>query len=123
MKLTPNFTKAEFMSKDGSHMPDDVLVEISHLARQLQELRNYIGKPVNINSGYRSPIHNRKVGGSPNSLHMRGRAADISVPGMTPKEVMAAIDHLIETGKMVAGGRKAYASWVHYDTRGYNVKF
>ena len=43
----------------------------------LDPLREAYGKPVRVNSGYRCPLLNRLVGGSPNSQHMRGEAADI----------------------------------------------
>ena len=44
----------------------------------LDPLREAYGRPVHVNSGYRCPRLNRLVGGSPNSQHMRGEAADIS---------------------------------------------
>jgi hypothetical protein len=43
----------------------------------LDPLREAYGKPIRVNSGYRCPRLNRLVGGSPNSQHMRGEAADI----------------------------------------------
>ena len=43
----------------------------------LDPLREAYGRPVHVNSGYRCPRLNRLVGGSPNSQHMRGEAADI----------------------------------------------
>ncbi len=44
----------------------------------LDDLRELVGKPFVINSGYRCPAHNREVGGAPNSQHLHGRAADIA---------------------------------------------
>ena len=49
------------------------------LLERLQALRALWGKPVVITSGYRCPSHNHAVGGVPNSLHLKGRAADIAV--------------------------------------------
>ena len=43
----------------------------------LDPLRAAYGKPIRVSSGYRCPLLNRLVGGSPNSQHMRGEAADI----------------------------------------------
>jgi uncharacterized protein YcbK (DUF882 family) len=43
----------------------------------LDPLREAYGRPIRVNSGYRCPLLNRLVGGSPNSQHMRGEAADI----------------------------------------------
>jgi hypothetical protein len=55
MKLTNNFSKSEFDSKDGAEMPDDVLENVKKLAGYLQILRDHLGKSIKINSGYRSP--------------------------------------------------------------------
>jgi hypothetical protein len=64
---------------------------IDHLRRLCQwvrePLRVHRHRPVAITAGYRSPTWNRAVGGSPTSHHLPGRAADSSVPGMTPLAV------------------------------------
>lgn len=73
VKLSANFTVKEFACKDGS---DSVLVDTA-LVEVLQKIRDYFGKPVIINSAYRTPEHNRKVGGSSGSYHVKGMAADI----------------------------------------------
>lgn len=125
MQLTTNFTKAEFDSKDGSEMPGEVLNNVKILAKNLQILRDYISldrgdTAITINSGYRSPSHNKSVGGAVNSQHLTGKAADIVVEGMTPKEVAHKIDELILVGRMKQGGLKAYTkkAFTHYDIRG-----
>ncbi|MGV4459866.1 D-Ala-D-Ala carboxypeptidase family metallohydrolase, partial [Ornithobacterium rhinotracheale] len=53
------------------------LKNLREIASNLQELRNYIGKPIIVNSGYRIVAHNRKIGGKVNSQHLQGMAADI----------------------------------------------
>jgi uncharacterized protein YcbK (DUF882 family) len=118
MKLTNNFTKKEFDSKDGSEMPQDVFVNIQKLANQLQVLRDYLGKQISINSAYRSPSHNKSVGGAKNSQHLYGKASDITVKEMTPKQVYDAIEILISNGSMLQGGLGLYNTFVHYDFRG-----
>ena len=117
MQLTKDFHKSEFDSKDGSAMPDDVLQNVQKLANQLQVLRNYIGKPIYINSGYRSPSHNKRVGGSPNSQHLLGKAADIRVKGYTTEKLSKIIESLINNGDMLQGGIGIYNTFVHYDIR------
>lgn len=52
------------------------------LVSKLQQLRDIINKPIRITSGYRCPAENKKVGGSVNSPHLLGKAADIQVKGM-----------------------------------------
>jgi hypothetical protein len=54
MKLTSNFSKSEFDSKDGAEMPDDVLENVKIVAEQLQILRDVLNVPIKINSAYRS---------------------------------------------------------------------
>jgi uncharacterized protein YcbK (DUF882 family) len=119
MKLTKNFNKSEFDSKDGADMPDEVLFNVQRLANQMQQLRTHLNKPVNINSGYRSISHNEAIGGSLNSQHILGKACDITVQGMTPKEVAEVIEDLILCGDMLQGGIGIYRTFVHYDIRGF----
>jgi uncharacterized protein YcbK (DUF882 family) len=114
-KLTNNFTLEEFNSKCGRDIPNNVLPNILQLAKNLQVLRDAIGKSISITSGYRSPQHNKKIGGAKDSQHVKGMAADIKVSGMTPKEVALVIEGLIEQGKMKQGGIGIYPSWIHYD--------
>lgn len=116
-QITSNFSKEEFNSKDGATMPDDVFCNIVKLANQLQILRNHIGKPIVINSGYRSPSHNKNVGGAKNSQHVLGKAADIRIAGMTSREVYNTIEKLINSGDMLQGGLGYYPNFVHYDIR------
>lgn len=115
-KITTNFSLQEFNCKSGKDMPPKVMRNIIELAKNLQVLRDAIGKTISITSGYRSPEHNAKVKGAKNSQHILGTAADIQVKGVTPKEVAKVIEGLIASGKMQQGGIGIYPSWVHYDT-------
>ena len=123
MKLTNNFTLEEFASKDGAPFPKEVVKNLSVLAKQLQIIRDEIGHPISITSGYRSPAHNAKIKGAKHSYHVKGMAADIKVKVMQPKEVKDVILKLMQEGKIIKGGLKAYATWVHYDFRGQIVLF
>jgi uncharacterized protein YcbK (DUF882 family) len=123
MNLTANFKLQEFASKCGAPTPLSVVHKLQGLAINLQALRDEIGKPIRINSGYRSPAHNRAVGGAPRSRHVVGDAADIVVVGMPPTKVAATIERLISEGKMQQGGLKAYATFCHYDCRGVRARW
>lgn len=123
MQLTINFSKKEFDSKDGAEMPSDVLPNVRELAQNLQKLRDYLGKSITINSGYRSPKHNLKVGGSPSSQHLLGKAADIVVQGMSPIEIAQIIENLIKKGVLKEGGIGIYDTFVHYDIRGKKARW
>lgn len=122
--LTAHFSLSEFKSKDGAKTPASVIPHLKELAENLEVLRAAVGgKSITINSGYRSPAHNAAVGGAKNSQHVQGKAADIVVSGMTPSQVKAKIEQLINQGKMKQGGIGKYSSFVHYDTRGYAARW
>lgn len=123
MQLTPNFNLNEFRSRDGAEFPADVRTNIEALANALQIIRNEFNEPISITSGYRSPAHNRAVGGAVNSTHIRGLGADFRVRNHTPQQVAAKIEELIAAGKIPQGGLKAYNNWVHYDIRGVRARW
>lgn len=118
MNLTKNFSKSEFDSKDGSIMPADVLKNIQELAKHVQVIRDTAGVSIVINSGYRSPAHNKKVGGVANSSHTKGKASDLSPRGITPKQLHEIILKLIAEKKIYNGGVGLYDTFVHYDIDG-----
>ena len=115
MQLTKNFKKSEFDSKDGAEMPKEVLENIKMLSKYVQLIRNEIGVPLVINSGYRSPKHNAKVGGVNNSYHVQGKASDLKPKGITPKQLYDVIIKLIKGGVIYNGGVGLYDTFVHYD--------
>tara|TARA_B100000676_G_scaffold190471_1_gene187360 strand:- start:864 stop:1262 length:399 start_codon:yes stop_codon:yes gene_type:complete len=123
MRLEKNFILSEFMCKDGSDVPDSMLDNVKLLAKNLQVLRDEIGKPIRVISGYRSPKYNRKIGGARKSQHMTSKAADIKIKGMTPAEVKSTIVRLIKEGKMMSGGIGLYRTFTHYDVRGRNARW
>ena len=122
MQLTKDFNLAEF-TKHGNTLPLELLPNIQELANNLQVLRDYLNEPILINSGYRSPEYNKKVGGVKNSQHTKGRAADIRVNSLTPKELHDVIEKLIADKKMKQGGLGLYGTFVHYDVRGTKARW
>ena len=123
MKLTSNFSKSEFDSKDGSDMPNNVLENIKVVAEQLQVLRDTLNIPVTVNSAYRSVAHNKKIGGVKNSQHITGKAVDIVAKGITTNYLAFKINELISKGKMLQGGIGIYDTFVHYDIRGAKARW
>ena len=115
--MTKNFKIQEFECKGGCDMPLEVYENIIKLASQLQFLRDYTGRPITINSAYRCPDHNAKVGGSKTSQHLLGKAADITIQSLKPAEVYSLIEDLIDMGHMLQGGLGLYDTFVHYDIR------
>ena len=107
MKLSANFVVKEFQCKDGT---DQVLIDLD-LVKLLQAIRDKMGATITINSAYRTASHNANVGGSSQSYHLFGRAADIVVTGKTPKEVAACAESVGALGVL------RYETFVHVDTR------
>jgi uncharacterized protein YcbK (DUF882 family) len=122
-KITPNFSLSEFKCRDGSDVPEDFMQNVELLCENLQVLRDHIGKPIRVISGYRSPKYNRRIGGARRSQHMLAKAADIKISGMTPAEVKQVIVDLIKEGKMMKGGVGLYKTFTHYDVRGRNARW
>jgi uncharacterized protein YcbK (DUF882 family) len=98
MNLTENFTLEELTVSDSAvrlgldNTPNaEVTENLQKLAEFLEQVRTLLGKPIHVNSAYRSPEVNAHVGGKPTSQHCKGQAADIKVQGMTPDEVTKAI--------------------------------
>lgn len=123
MQLEKNFSLHEFRCKDGTDAPDEFMPHLRQLCMNLQTLRDHIGKPITIISGYRSPEYNKKIGGVKRSQHLLAKAADIVVAGMTSLEVRDIIIQLIKEGKMDPGGVGIYPTFVHYDVRGRNARW
>ena len=123
MKITAHFDIDEFNCSDGSEMPLEVFNNVVQVAENLEVLRAHFNTPININSAYRSPVHNRKVGGSETSQHLGGKAVDIVMKGISPSEVADAIEFLIECGLMKEGGLGRYDTFTHYDIRGTKARW
>ena len=117
-QITKSFHYIEFASGDGKHLPKELEPNLVELVQNLQVLRDYIDTPIIINSGYRSPEHNKAVGGAPNSYHVKAMASDIRTHKHSPQQLASIILKLMNEGKMKKGGLKAYNSFVHYDIRG-----
>ena len=100
MNLTKNFTLEELTYSDYARrfgIPNDPTPEavdnLRHLCEHLlQPVRDTMGMPLRISSGYRSPLLNLRIGGARNSQHCTGQAADIVVP----RQHINALYHLIE---------------------------
>jgi uncharacterized protein YcbK (DUF882 family) len=107
MNLTPHFTLDELTASESAerngwdNTPNDAELEnLKRLADMLEQVKVILGgKPIMVNSAFRSKKVNDAVGSKDTSQHRIGCAADIRVPGMTPDEVV----------------RKVIASGIGYD--------
>ena len=99
MQLTPHFTLEELTASEAAdrngwdNTPNDSeLANLRRLADFLEQVKVVLGgKPLMVNSAFRSKLVNDSVGSKDSSQHRVGCAADIRVPGMTPDEVVKAI--------------------------------
>ncbi len=102
----PNFTPSEIACKgDGS-----LLVDAGSLDK-LQEVCQRLGKAMTLNSAFRSPAHNKAVGGEPDSQHRTGKAFDVALTGAFTRAQLHA-------ASKAAGftGFGDYDHFVHIDT-------
>jgi len=96
--LTEHFSLEELTHSDAAvrhgwdNIPNgDEIANLTRLAQLLEQVKTAVGnKPVMINSGFRSKQVNDSVGSKDSSQHRLGCAADIRVPGMTPRQVVDA---------------------------------
>ena len=96
MNLTEHFTLEELTHTDHRELdntPNNAELEnLKRLAEFLEELKTLLGgKPIMVNSAFRSKAVNDAVGSKDTSQHRIGCAADIRVPSMTPDQVVKAI--------------------------------
>ena len=117
MQLSEHFsleelTRSEVAERKGlDNTPNaSEIANLTRLAALLEQVRSLLNKPIMLNSGFRSKPVNDSVGSKDSSQHRIGCAADIRVPGMTPKQVEEAIiasdigyDQVIEE----------FSSWTH----------
>lgn len=118
MNLSPNFTleeltRSETAARNGwDNSPSAHEIQnLSRLALLLQDVKTAVGgKPVIINSAYRNKLTNDAVGSKDTSQHRLGCAADLRVPGMTPREVVqACIDADVPFDQIIL----EFDAWTH----------
>ncbi|MDX2084689.1 MAG: D-Ala-D-Ala carboxypeptidase family metallohydrolase [Candidatus Melainabacteria bacterium] len=114
--LTPHFRLDEFVQADTPMPAPWILDNLYRLAHRLQVVRDVINRPMHITSGYRTREHNRQVGGTPNSLHMSGMAADVVVPGMPAAALQKILRHW-------SGGMGEYTHFTHLDIRSHRARW
>lgn len=115
--LSQHFSRSEFECKCGQCRGYDTVD--SELLNVLERLRVFYGKPITINSGHRCPEHNKAIGGSKNSQHLLGRAADIDIVGIAPYQVQDILFHWYPDKY----GIGCYSNFTHIDTRSWKSRW
>jgi zinc D-Ala-D-Ala carboxypeptidase len=113
--MTPHFTLAELTAtshRQFDNTPNEAeTANLQRLAEFLEQVKTALdGKPIMINSGFRSKQVNDSVGSKDTSQHRIGCAADIRVPGMTPDAVVRAV---IAAGLPYDQIIREFDAWTH----------
>jgi hypothetical protein len=132
-QLTKNFSLAEMVKSEtalrhgmeNNPGPDELNNLLNLCANVLQPIRDHYQKGVKVNSGYRSPDVNAKVGGSRTSDHTRGMAADIEIPGVANADLASYIRDNLQFTQLIL---EFYtpgvpdSGWVHVSYDGKDLK-
>jgi hypothetical protein len=119
MNLSMHFSLAEMTASevavrrglDNTPTPD-IVENLKLLCGYMEQIRDLLGVPITVHSGYRSPKVNAAVGGSDHSAHLHGMACDFIAPAYgTPQEIAKVIlgNGTIPFDQLIYEG-----SWVHF---------
>ena len=133
MQLSKNFSLHELTkSQQGTRLgidntpSDSVIKNLQGLVNNiLQPLRDMLGKPISISSGYRSLELNTAIGGGRTSEHCFGYAADVEVPGMDNKELFNLVKNNFKFTQLILEFYQegiADSGWVHVSYNPTNLK-
>ena len=117
MQITENFQLSEFTKTTipKPNIPNELQKDnIRYCCHRLQSVRNVTGLPIIIDSGFRSPVVNRLVGGSPTSLHLQGLAVDIRTDNIPYKVFPAFLQALLDTKPLeihINSHRMLHVAW------------
>jgi len=122
-QLTRNFSLEELLHSSYADLHgidnippnlEEVTANLKALCENvLQGIRDGIGKPIIISSGYRSPALNKAIGGSSKSQHCQGKAADLVVKGMSNEAVFAWISESSLHFDQLIVENRGVSEWVH----------
>jgi zinc D-Ala-D-Ala carboxypeptidase len=107
--VSPYFYSTEFKCRCDSKTCLTTKIDPA-LVTLLTQLRTNLSKPILIHSGYRCPAHNKAVSGAKHSMHLEGKAVDVSVKGMSMDDLYN------EIKKLKFGGIGKASSFIHVDT-------
>lgn len=120
--LTDHFSLEELDCKCGCVTPRAIADALVKTATFMEQVRSFLGnRPITVHSGYRCKAHNQKVGGEPNSFHLRGMACDFTVSGLSPKQVQESLERA--GSPCLQNGLGRYARFTHVDRRAARARW
>lgn len=126
MQLSRFFTLAELTRSDTAqregipNQPAEAQIEQLRAlcGAVLDPLREAVGRPIRITSGYRGPALNARIGGSATSQHSHGQAADLQAPGLDVLELFKTVIRLgLPFDQVIYEAQSASVKWVHVSHR------
>lgn len=114
-KFSKYFAVDELACRDGNPVPAAYYENAKAICARADKLREKAGHPLVVNCGYRTPEHNKKVGGAPKSQHLTASALDLRCHEVSARELADIYEQLIRDGLVPDGGLGRYATFVHID--------
>lgn len=132
MNLTQHFTLEELTLSETAERAGidntpqaDAIAQLRILCEGLERIRSVLGYPIHVNSGYRCAALNKAIGGSKNSQHMTGNAADIICPAFGPPIAICRviINSGIEFDQIIKEFSWVHVAFVEHQPRGSVLTF
>lgn len=126
MQLSRFFTLAELTRSDTAaregipNQPAQAQIDALRTlcSALLDPLREAVGRPIRVTSGYRGPALNARIGGSATSQHSHGQAADLQCPGLDVLELFKTVIRLgLPYDQLIYEAQSASVKWVHVSHR------
>lgn len=114
-QVLPNFYMSEFLTRNTKDTTTILCLNVMVL---IQNIRDSYGSGVGLNSTYRNPDYNRRVGGAPKSEHVQGEAIDSYPVDRDIKRYTKVVE-----GMNIPGGFGKYNTFVHVDVRPYRARW
>ena len=114
-RFSRSFGVEELACNDGTPVPSKYYDNATKICERAQRLRDLLGTPLQVNSGYRTATYNNKVGGEDKSYHLTASALDLSSHEWTAEQLGALYEGLIRLGLVPDGGLGIYPTFIHVD--------
>jgi len=115
-----NFKWYEFvylkMMKSYVIPTEKIKIDLILTAQVLQKIRDLVGRPILVTSGYRPTVYNRQIGGAKRSQHVLGKAVDFKVSAMNSDKVRSMIEPFLDEFQ-IRMEKYPGSTWIHIDRK------